>query len=137
MGRNPTIQHIIFNLHTKYDYSSLQGFIEIFDDKFIIQSIERKKLGHIHVQGRISRRLGCNPTIQHIIINLHTKFIIQSMERQEAQMGPTSLTWVFCHNLVKIHLVVIEMLFSCSVLLLVKEDGDHLATAKLRKIKMA
>ena len=43
-------------------------------------------------------------------------------------MGLISLTWVFCHNLVKIHSVVIEIhSFSCSVLLLVKADGDHLA----------
>ena len=43
-------------------------------------------------------------------------------------MGLISLTWVFCHNFVKIHLKVIEKLsFSCSVLLLVKADGDHLA----------
>ena len=36
MVYNPTIQHIINNYHTKYtyDYSSLQGFIEIFDEKF-------------------------------------------------------------------------------------------------------
>ena len=34
-------------------------------------------------------------------------------------MGLISLTWVFCHNLVKIHFVVIEILsFSCSMLLL-------------------
>ena len=40
---------------------------------FIIQSIERKKIGQI--QGRISRRrLVRNPTIQYIIINLHTKY---------------------------------------------------------------
>ena len=37
-------------------------------------------------------------------------------------------------NLVKIHLVVIEMLlFSCSVLLLVKADGDHLAVPNCKK----
>ena len=35
-------------------------------------------------------------------------------------MGLISLTWVFCHNLVKIHLGVIEILsFICSLLLLV------------------
>ena len=40
--------------------------------KFIIQSMERKNIGQI--QGRISRkRLVLNPTIQHIVINLHTK----------------------------------------------------------------
>ena len=40
---------------------------------FIIQRMERKKIGQ--VQGRISRRrLVCNPTIQHVIINLYTKY---------------------------------------------------------------
>ena len=32
--RNPTIQYIIINLLTKYDYSSLHSFTEIFDEKF-------------------------------------------------------------------------------------------------------
>ena len=32
--RNPTIQFIIINLHTKYDYSSFHSFREIFDEKF-------------------------------------------------------------------------------------------------------
>ena len=67
----PTIQHIIINLHTKYDYSFLQGSTDTFDEKLIIQSMERKKIGQI--LGRISsRRLVCNPTIQHVI-NLHNK----------------------------------------------------------------
>ena len=49
-------------------------------------------------------------------------------------MGLISLTWVFCHNLVKIHLVVIEILsFSCSMLLLVKADGDYLAVPNCKK----
>ena len=49
-------------------------------------------------------------------------------------MGLISLTWVFCHKLVKIHLVVIDILsFSCSVLLLVKADGDHLAVPNCKK----
>ena len=49
-------------------------------------------------------------------------------------MGLISNTWVFCHNLVKIHLVFIEKLsFSCSVLLLVKADGDHLAVPNCKK----
>ena len=43
-------------------------------------------------------------------------------------MGLISLACVFCHNLVKSHLVVLEILsFSCSVLIFVKADGDHLA----------
>ena len=53
-------------------------------------------------------------------------------------MGLISVTEVFCHNLVKIHLVVFEILsFSCSVLLLVKANGDHLAVPNCKKIKMA
>ena len=30
---NPTIHYIIINLHTKYEYSSLHSFTEIFDEK--------------------------------------------------------------------------------------------------------
>ena len=49
-------------------------------------------------------------------------------------MGLISLTWVFCHNLVKINLVVIEILsLSCSVLLLVKADGNHLTVPNHKK----
>ena len=49
-------------------------------------------------------------------------------------MGLISLTLIFCHNLVKTHLEVIEILsFSCPVLLLVKEDGDHLAEPNCKK----
>ena len=45
---------------------------------FIIQSMERKKIGQI--QGRISRRrLVCNPTIHYISINLHTKYDYPSL----------------------------------------------------------
>ena len=77
--RNPTIQYIIINLNIKYKYSSLHSFTEIFLMKnFIIQSMERKKIGQI--QGRISRRmLVRNPTIQYIIINLHTKYKYSSL----------------------------------------------------------
>ena len=46
---------------------------------FIIQSMERKKIGQI--QGRISRRrLVCNPTIQHVLINLYTKYDSSSLQ---------------------------------------------------------
>ena len=46
--------------------------------KFIIQSMERKNIGQI--QGRISnKRLVLNPTIQHIVINLHTKWDYSSL----------------------------------------------------------
>ena len=49
-------------------------------------------------------------------------------------MGLVLLTWVFCDNLVKIHLEVIEILsFSCSVILLINADGDHLALPNCKK----
>ena len=32
---NPMIQHVIINLYTKYDFSSLQGCGEIFDEKVL------------------------------------------------------------------------------------------------------
>ena len=70
---NPTIQHIVFNLHSKYDYSSLHSCGKSLTQNFIIQRMERKKIGE--VRGRISRKaLVLNPTIQHVIFNLHTKY---------------------------------------------------------------
>ena len=54
------------------------------------------------------------------VASLDSTFFIKEWPpiEQEAQVGLISLTWVFCHNLIKIHLVVIEILsFSCSVLL--------------------
>ena len=46
---------------------------------FIIQSMERQKIGQI--LERISRRrLVCNPTIQHVIINLYTKYDSSSLQ---------------------------------------------------------
>ena len=50
-------------------------------------------------------------------------------------MGLISLTWVFGHNLVKIHLVVIEIFMFCATV--VKADGKHLAVPNCKKIKMA
>ena len=43
-------------------------------------------------------------------------------------MGLISLTCVFCHNVTKIHIEILS--FSCSLLLLVKADGDHFAVPK-------
>ena len=75
---NPTIQYIIINLPTKHEYSNLHSFTEIFDEKFHFQNMERKKIGQI--QGRTSMsRLVRNPTIQYIIINLHTKYDFSSL----------------------------------------------------------
>ena len=70
--RNTTIQYIIINLHTKYDYSSLHGFTEIFDEK-LYHSKYGKKIRQI--PGRIRmRRLVHNPMMQYTIINQHTKY---------------------------------------------------------------
>ena len=41
--RNPTIQYIIVNLLTKYDYSSLHGFTAVFDEKFKYSKYEKKE----------------------------------------------------------------------------------------------
>ena len=72
------IQYIIINLHTKYEYSSLHSFTEIFDEKFH-HSKYGKKENWTNTE-RISRtRLVCNSTIQYIIINLHTKYYYSSL----------------------------------------------------------
>ena len=63
---NATIQPIIINLHTKYDYSSLHDFSEIFDEKF---HYSKYKNENWTIQGRISRRrLVCNSTIQRVLL---------------------------------------------------------------------
>ena len=70
---DPSIQYIIINLLTKYDYSSLHGFTAIFDEKFHYSKYGKEK--HWTNTRRISiRRLVCNLTTQFIIINLHTKY---------------------------------------------------------------
>ena len=38
---DPTIQYIIINLLTKYDYSSLHGFTAIFDEKIHFSKYEK------------------------------------------------------------------------------------------------
>ena len=49
-------------------------------------------------------------------------------------MGRIKLTRVFCHNLVIIYFVIVEILsFLFSVLFLVTEDGDHLAMPNCKK----
>ena len=80
---NSAIQYIIINLHTKYDYSSLHSFTEIFDNKFHY-SKHGKKENRTKTERISIRRLVCNPAKQYIIINLHNKsltknFIIQSI----------------------------------------------------------
>ena len=77
--RNPTIQYIIIILLSKYEYSSLHSFTEIFDEKFHYSKYG-KKIGQI--QGRISmRKLVRNPTIQYIMIILLTKYDYSCLHR--------------------------------------------------------
>ena len=76
--RNPMIQYIIINLHTKYEYSSLHSFTEIFDEKFL-HSKYGKKENWTNTWKNKRRRLVCNPTIDYIIINLHTKYDYSSL----------------------------------------------------------
>ena len=76
--RDPTIQYIIIDRLIKYDYFSLHGFTAIFMKNFIIQNMERKKIGQI--QKRISmRRLIRDPTKQYIITDLLTKYVYSSL----------------------------------------------------------
>ena len=42
---NPTIHNIIINLHTKYDYSSLHSFTEMFDEKNHYSKYGKKENG--------------------------------------------------------------------------------------------
>ena len=91
---------IIINLHTKYEYSSLHNFREIFDENFIIQSLERKKIGQI--QGKLAgegwfaiprynKSLStCTPNMNTLACTVSQKsltknFIIQSMERKKIE----------------------------------------------------
>ena len=76
--RNPTIQYIITNFLTKYDYSSLHNFTEIFDEKFH-HSKYGKKENWTNTGKDKQKRLVCNPTIQHVIINLYTKYDSSSL----------------------------------------------------------
>ena len=92
------MQYIIINLHTKYDYSSLLGFTEIFDGKLhysnygkkeILTNIGKKKMKRLVTIPRY------NISLSTCIVNLATlactvsqkswmkNFIIQSMERKK------------------------------------------------------
>ena len=65
---NPTIQHVIVNLYTKFKVSILNGCGDIFDEKSGKKEKEQTK-------GRTNRRMPiCNPTIQLVVMNLYTKY---------------------------------------------------------------
>ena len=70
--RNPTIHYIIINLHTKYDYSSLHSFTEIFDEKFH-HSKYGKKENWTNKGKNEQEKAGLQSHNMHVIINLYTK----------------------------------------------------------------
>ena len=75
---NPTIQYIIINLHTKYDYYSLHDFTEIFDEKNPYSKYGKKE-NRTNTEKKSMRRLVCDPTIKYIIIDVHTKHDYSSL----------------------------------------------------------
>ena len=73
--RDPMIQYIFINLHTKYDYFSLHGFTAIFDEKFHYSNYEKEE-NWTNTGKNKHKKAGWlrNPMIQYSIINLHTKY---------------------------------------------------------------
>ena len=65
--RNLTIQCIIINLHTIYDYSSLQDFTEIFDEKFHYSKYGKKKKNWTNTEKNKHEKAGLqsHDTIRH------------------------------------------------------------------------
>ena len=63
--RNPMIQYIIINLHTKYDYSSLHSFTEIFDENFHYLKYGKKE-NWTNTGKNKQEKAGCNPMINFI-----------------------------------------------------------------------
>ena len=78
--RNPTIQYIIINLHTKYDYSSLHSFTEIFDEKFHHSKYGKKENWTDTGKNKQEKAGLQNPTLQYVIINLYTKYDYSSLQ---------------------------------------------------------
>ena len=63
---NPTIQYIIINLLTIYDYSNLQDFTEIFDEKFNYSKYGKKE-NRINMEKNKHEKAGLqsHDTIRH------------------------------------------------------------------------
>ena len=74
---NPTIQYIIINLYTKYDYSSLHSFTEIFDKKFHHSKYGEKE--NRTNTGKKKNKKDWFTIPQYIIFNLHTKYDYTSL----------------------------------------------------------
>ena len=72
---NPTIQYIIINLLTKYDYSRLHSFTEIFDENFH-HSKYVKKENWTNTGKNKQEKAGLQSTIQHP----YTKYDFSSLQ---------------------------------------------------------
>ena len=71
----PMIQLVVVILYTKYELSILYSCGDIFDEK----CGEKEKRTY---KGRINRRLlVLNPTMQQLIVNLHTKILAFYLEQ--------------------------------------------------------
>ena len=71
LSLKPTIQSLILHMYTIFEDSSLHSSLENCDThKF---SLKRQKNGQIKERIR-ARSLILNPTIQQLIVHVHTKF---------------------------------------------------------------
>ena len=77
--RNPTIQYIIINLHTKYDYSSLHSFTENFDKNFHYLKYGKKENWTNTGKNKHEKASSqSRDTIHHC--QLHTKYDYSSLQ---------------------------------------------------------
>ena len=72
--RNPTIPYIIIKLHTKYDYSSLHSFREIFDEKIHHSKYGKKENWTNTGKNKQEKADSQSHDTIHLIIKLHTKY---------------------------------------------------------------
>ena len=72
---SPMIQYIIINMHTKYDYSSLYSFTDIFDTKFLYSKNGNKSNKYWTNAGKNKHEKVCSQYHnKKTIINLHSKY---------------------------------------------------------------
>ena len=70
---DPTIQNIIINLLTKYDYSSLHDFTASFDEKFHYSRYGKEEKW-TNTGNKKHEKAGSQSLNTFLIINLHTKY---------------------------------------------------------------
>ena len=70
--RNPTIQHNVINLHIKYDYSSLHGLTEMFDENFHYSKYGKKE-NWTNTGKNKKQKAGSQSNDTTIVISMYTK----------------------------------------------------------------